>query len=53
LANSVCVEPLLIDFKIGTTKKIRWELLDRKTNGFGGAGEALVADWTLGEFPTY
>ena len=34
---------LLIDFKIGTAKKIRWELLDRKTDGFGGGGEALVA----------
>jgi hypothetical protein len=41
LANSFRIEPLLIDFEIGTTKEIRWEFLDRKTNGFGGAGEAL------------
>jgi hypothetical protein len=52
LANSFRIEPLLVDLEIGTTKEIRWEFLDRKTNGFGGAGEALVADWALSEFPT-
>jgi len=53
LANSFRIEPLIIDFKIGTTKKIRWELLDRKTDGFGGGGESLIANWAFSEFPTY
>jgi hypothetical protein len=53
LANSFRIEPLIIDFKISTTKKIRWELLDRKTDGFGGGGESPVADWAFSEFPTY
>jgi len=43
MANSVRIEPLLGDFKIGTAKKIRWELLNRKTDGFGGGSESLVA----------
>ena len=53
LTNSFRIEPLLIDFKISTTKKIWLELLDGKTDGFGGGGEALVADWASSEFPTY
>jgi hypothetical protein len=50
MANSIRIEPLLGDFKIGTAKKIRWELLNRKTDGFGGGGEPLAA---LREFSTY
>lgn len=50
LANCVAAKPVFLYFKIGTEKKLRWELFDRKTDGLCGGVRTACS---LSDFDSY
>src|SRR5271156_6224455 len=49
--NSRAVVSLLVDFEMGSEKKFRRKLLDRKTNGVRSVRKTSVPNWLSPRFP--